>query len=305
MTVKVLLKMIQKFENAGSFDVQSGRERKRIDSTVVEEVHTAVQEESSGGVKLCSAWELPEHWTELGARCIEFYETSWIAILTKLAICWSCFILTCQQERLSFRIFCSHGSRHKWSWKILWKSEAHFHLTRYVITQTCRICVTGNPLETQPIPLHPANGTVWCGFTASFIIGPYFFREDRCFRSCYCYHNWSALLMFFTQPRHCNSTITLMCGSNQFYARWRSSAHCKPSEAAVEAAFWFICHLYSNPFKFGCLQRHLLLKFGFFSCNMFSPFFNNTSFKFCVFLICGSILQRSEILTFVELTLLF
>ena len=47
--------MIQKFEETGSFDVQSGRGGKRIDSTVVEEMATAVQEESSGGMKSCRA----------------------------------------------------------------------------------------------------------------------------------------------------------------------------------------------------------------------------------------------------------
>ncbi|GBL98473.1 hypothetical protein AVEN_257882-1 [Araneus ventricosus] len=58
MTVQGLLKMIQKFEKTGSFSVQSGRGRKRIDSTVVEEVATAVQEVSSGGVQPCSAREI-------------------------------------------------------------------------------------------------------------------------------------------------------------------------------------------------------------------------------------------------------
>ena len=43
--------MIQKFEKTGSFDEQSNRRKKRIDSTVVEEVATAVHEESRGCVK--------------------------------------------------------------------------------------------------------------------------------------------------------------------------------------------------------------------------------------------------------------
>ena len=51
MTVQSLLKIIQKFEKTGSFDLQSGRGREKIDSTVDEEVATAVQEELSGGVK--------------------------------------------------------------------------------------------------------------------------------------------------------------------------------------------------------------------------------------------------------------
>ena len=54
MIVQGLLKIIQKCEKTGSFDVQCGRERKRIDLTVVEEVAKAVQEESSGGEKPCS-----------------------------------------------------------------------------------------------------------------------------------------------------------------------------------------------------------------------------------------------------------
>ena len=51
MTVEGLLKMIQKFEKTGYLDVQSGRMTKRIDLTIVEQVVTAVQEESRGCVK--------------------------------------------------------------------------------------------------------------------------------------------------------------------------------------------------------------------------------------------------------------
>ena len=50
-----LLKMIQKFQKTASFDVQSGKGRKVIDSTVFEEVAVAVQGESSGSMKPCSA----------------------------------------------------------------------------------------------------------------------------------------------------------------------------------------------------------------------------------------------------------
>ncbi|GFU19183.1 uncharacterized protein TNCV_4397671 [Trichonephila clavipes] len=38
-----------------------------------------------------------------------------------------------------------------------------------------------NPLATQPVPLHPTKITVWCGFTVSFIIGSYFFKETGAF----------------------------------------------------------------------------------------------------------------------------
>ena len=65
MTVQYLLKMIQKFKKTGSFDVQSGRRRKRIDLTVDEEVAIVVQEESSSSVKPCKHPESFEYWTGL------------------------------------------------------------------------------------------------------------------------------------------------------------------------------------------------------------------------------------------------
>ena len=54
MTVLGLLIMIQTFEKTDSFDVQSNRGRKIINSTVVEELATAVHEETSSGEKSCS-----------------------------------------------------------------------------------------------------------------------------------------------------------------------------------------------------------------------------------------------------------
>ncbi|GFW29597.1 uncharacterized protein TNCV_3934651 [Trichonephila clavipes] len=55
MTTQSPEKMIQKFEETDSFHVQSGRGRKRVNSTVVDGVATVVQKESSGGLQPCSA----------------------------------------------------------------------------------------------------------------------------------------------------------------------------------------------------------------------------------------------------------
>ena len=41
-------------------------------------------------------------------------------------------------------------------------------------TQSCQIRVSEKSVETQLVPLHPTK--VCCGFTASFITGPYFFE---------------------------------------------------------------------------------------------------------------------------------
>ena len=45
----------------------------------------------------------------------------------------------------------------EWLWKILWTDKAYFHLTECVNAQNCQIWETDNPLETQPVPLHPSN----------------------------------------------------------------------------------------------------------------------------------------------------
>ncbi|GFW74902.1 uncharacterized protein TNCV_2677701 [Trichonephila clavipes] len=42
---------------------------------------------------------------------------------------------------------------------------------------SCRIWDTENPRTFQEIPLHSPKVTVWCGLTATFILGPFFFEE--------------------------------------------------------------------------------------------------------------------------------
>ncbi|GFT26553.1 uncharacterized protein TNCV_3603971 [Trichonephila clavipes] len=65
----------------------------------------------------------------------------------------------------------------EWPWNILWTDEAHFHLDGSVNTHNCRIWETDNPHSTLRVPLHSPKVTVWCGFSASFILGPYFLEE--------------------------------------------------------------------------------------------------------------------------------
>ena len=58
-----------------------------------------------------------------------------------------------------------------WPWKILWSDEAHLHLSGTVNTHICRISDTKYRRTFQEITLHAPKVTVWCGFTATFIIG--------------------------------------------------------------------------------------------------------------------------------------
>lgn len=62
--------------------------------------------------------------------------------------------------------------------KIILSDEAHFHLSGYVNKQNCRIWGSENPTEMVEQPLHPQRVTVWCGFWAGGVIGPYFFENE-------------------------------------------------------------------------------------------------------------------------------
>lgn len=61
---------------------------------------------------------------------------------------------------------------------IIFSDEAHFQLNGYVNTQNCRIWGEENPRVIHEKPLHAERVTVWCGFWAGGIIGPYFFEND-------------------------------------------------------------------------------------------------------------------------------
>ncbi|GFV30922.1 uncharacterized protein TNCV_4013561 [Trichonephila clavipes] len=65
----------------------------------------------------------------------------------------------------------------EWPWNILWTDEAHFHLDGSVNTHNCRIWESDNPHSTLQDSLHSPKVTVWCGFSTSFILGPYFFQK--------------------------------------------------------------------------------------------------------------------------------
>ena len=56
--------------------------------------------------------------------------------------------------------------------------EAHFYLGGYVNKQNCRIWDSENLKMIIEKPLYPQRETVWCGFWAGGIIGPYFFENE-------------------------------------------------------------------------------------------------------------------------------
>ena len=63
--------------------------------------------------------------------------------------------------------------------KIIFSDEAHFWLNGFVNKQNMRYCSATNLKVLLETPLHPQKVTVWCGFHAGGVIGPYFFVDEH------------------------------------------------------------------------------------------------------------------------------
>lgn len=59
-----------------------------------------------------------------------------------------------------------------WISNVLWTDEANFSLRKSVNMQNCCIWEKENSHALMEKPLHDLRVTVWCRFTASFIITP-------------------------------------------------------------------------------------------------------------------------------------
>ncbi|GFU74435.1 uncharacterized protein TNCV_2792181 [Trichonephila clavipes] len=79
---------------------------------------------------------------------------------------------TAKREAFAKWVFSKMEQDPTWVFNILWTDEAPFSLHGDVINHNCRIWSTSNPQK----PLHSPKVTAWCGFTGSFIIGPFFFE---------------------------------------------------------------------------------------------------------------------------------
>ncbi|GBM29521.1 hypothetical protein AVEN_212246-1 [Araneus ventricosus] len=99
-----------------------------------------------------------------------------------------------------------------WPWNTLWTDEAHFHLQGSVNTQNCRIWTRKNLFQMQPLPLHSQKVTVWCGFMAAFIFGPFFFKEIGLSGPVTCTTMGHVMNLFCKTSsfQHCNSGDVLI-----------------------------------------------------------------------------------------------
>ncbi|GFX07860.1 uncharacterized protein TNCV_4161291 [Trichonephila clavipes] len=211
--------MIARFEKTGHLGVQPGRGCKSSISDVVEDVATAIVDQSKDNIIGCSsARAVSRH---LGVP----YSTVW-NVLRKVVHFFPYKIRHNQQlmannreKRLTFvlTLMARVEVDAPWPWKILWSDEAHFHISGTVNTHTCRIWDTENPRTFPEIPLHSPKVTVWCEFTATFILGPFFFEETTRNGLVTCTvmaRKYKNMLENFVAPQmlqhHCLDLITFM-----------------------------------------------------------------------------------------------
>ena len=181
MTITNLRKMIERFETTGTLGVQSGRGRKRIKQEQIKEVATAVVDQATANTQGNSSARSISKQTDIPFSTVQ-------KILRKIIKFYPYKITSNQQllpgdrnTRLEFalRFLARLEVDDDWPWRILWSDEAHFHLHGDINTHNCRIWADANSHVVHQIPLHSPKVTVWCGFTASFINGPYFYKVGR------------------------------------------------------------------------------------------------------------------------------
>ena len=162
-----------KFENTG---VAPGRGRQSIPMEVVDELAMAVADRAERAQN--SATNARAVSRELGVP--------WSTVRKILPCILHCYPYKIQivqqlkpldpQKRLdfAFQFLARMEVDGMWPENILWIDEAHFTLEGAVNTENSRIWGSTKPLLVHQRPLHSAYVTVWCGFTITFIFGPFF-----------------------------------------------------------------------------------------------------------------------------------
>ncbi|GBM08491.1 hypothetical protein AVEN_136581-1 [Araneus ventricosus] len=153
MTAFGLKKMIDKFEESGSFDLKCGRGRTAIASTSVKDWATALQEASSSALVTYSTRGI--------SRTFDMLVSTVRKILRNILQCYPFTIMNVQElvppdmpkrEAFALQFLAQMEVDNVWPWDILWTDKAHFHLQGSVNTQNCRIWAREYPFQMQPLP---------------------------------------------------------------------------------------------------------------------------------------------------------
>ena len=174
-----LQNLIEKFERTGSV-LDAPREGRPDISTGLSSEIARTVEELSGKAPHgeCSAREV--------SRIVDVPTTSVLRIMKNLLNLHPYKIKRVQElkdrdlpTRLKFAERCLElmDADPTWLQRILWTDEAHFYLHGGVNTHNSVIWTEENPHHIVQKPLYDQHVTAWCGFTADFIIGPYFFEH--------------------------------------------------------------------------------------------------------------------------------
>lgn len=141
-------------------------------------------------------------------QSIQYYPWAWVTS------CWRT-----SKKDICFRI--------SWKWKMNARARFRGQTKQASILRDMSLhrilskMGTENTHGNQPVLLHCEKATVWSGLKTSFITRPYFFEQTGtsppvpCTVSGKCYE----------QLRYYSSPTAKMCQWNNFYSRWRTTAH--------------------------------------------------------------------------------
>ncbi|KFM77080.1 hypothetical protein X975_13612, partial [Stegodyphus mimosarum] len=105
-------------------------------------------------------------------------------------------------------------------WHILWGDECHFYLNGSVNTQNSRIWASEQPHTVHEIPLKCPKVTVWCGFTAEFVIGSFFFDRTPNVR-----HKYRKVPQNAANICYSTTSAKKPSPTDNLYAGWCSATH--------------------------------------------------------------------------------
>ncbi|GFV89188.1 DUF4817 domain-containing protein [Trichonephila clavipes] len=181
LTPAGLLKLVKRFEETGKLEDRARAGRPCLKEArapcIAVEMEAIASEAASGTSRAREAARRlglpPSSVRNILRRILQLYPY-------KLQSCHELLPAdTAQREAFAKWAFSKMEQDPTWAFNILWTDEAHFSLHGDVNNHNCRIWATSNPREYTQKPLHSPKVTAWCGFTGSFIKGPFFF-ETQC-----------------------------------------------------------------------------------------------------------------------------
>lgn len=172
-TLQALRDLVRKFEDTGCTCDKPRSGRPTVSEDVVMEVHhtvTAGHTETARGI----------------ARVLDIPNSTVRKLLRSVLHMFPYRFQRVQmlepgdpQQRLDFanEFLLRYDADNDWPLRILWTDEAHFTLNGSINTKNCVHWGETNHHAVAPVPLFDAKVTAWCGITATFVLGPFFFEE--------------------------------------------------------------------------------------------------------------------------------